>query len=235
MSIANAAHCSMMGGKRKPTAKDYVQSGLIAMWDGIENAGFGTHDPNATTWRNLTGNTTWDMTVPAAWTNNAMYFDGTWCGIAPKTSEKYVTVECVCDAVQASYPLAFGWAYQGGVKRYSLLSNASSSLLRCYSWMNAFDGVYSATARSFAFSVGDTNSKIYVDGVENATSSSHIGAAGETNNRFRLCGYGTTSDTNASGFFFKGNIYACRFYSRALTADEIAANCAIDKIRFGLT
>ena len=35
------------------TAADYVQDGLIAMWDGIENAGFGVHDPNATTWKDL--------------------------------------------------------------------------------------------------------------------------------------------------------------------------------------
>ena len=26
-----------------PTARDYVQNGLVAMWDGIENAGWGQH------------------------------------------------------------------------------------------------------------------------------------------------------------------------------------------------
>ena len=34
---------ALMAGKRTPTAKDYVQDGLVAMWDGIENAGWGTH------------------------------------------------------------------------------------------------------------------------------------------------------------------------------------------------
>ena len=34
---------AMMMEKRKPTARDYVQSGLVAMWDGIENAGWGRH------------------------------------------------------------------------------------------------------------------------------------------------------------------------------------------------
>ena len=38
------------------TAKSYVQDGLIAMWDGIENAGWGVHDMNATMWKDLTGN-----------------------------------------------------------------------------------------------------------------------------------------------------------------------------------
>lgn len=41
------------GAKKKPTARDYVQDGLVAMWDGIENAGWGVHDPNATVWTDL--------------------------------------------------------------------------------------------------------------------------------------------------------------------------------------
>ena len=125
------------------TARDYVQSGLVAMWDGIENAGWGTHDPNATTWKNLKGDTAWDMSVRAAWqSGGGLYFDGTWCGIAPKTSEQYVTMECVCDGVQESHLLAFGWSYQGMKKRYSLLANASTSLLRCYVVAGVLDGTY---------------------------------------------------------------------------------------------
>ena len=31
-------------------ASAYVQRGLIAQWDGIDNAGTGTHDANAETW-----------------------------------------------------------------------------------------------------------------------------------------------------------------------------------------
>ena len=38
-----------------PTARDYVQDGLIAMWDGIENVGYGQHDDNAASWADLTG------------------------------------------------------------------------------------------------------------------------------------------------------------------------------------
>lgn len=39
--------------KAGPTAKDYVQDDLIAMWDGIENAGWGVHDQKATVWKDL--------------------------------------------------------------------------------------------------------------------------------------------------------------------------------------
>ncbi|MBR1587056.1 MAG: hypothetical protein IJ658_01905, partial [Kiritimatiellae bacterium] len=38
------------------TARSYVQKGLKASYDGIDNAGTGTHDPAVRTWKDLTGN-----------------------------------------------------------------------------------------------------------------------------------------------------------------------------------
>ena len=32
------------------TSASYVQDGLIAQWDAIDNEGIGTHNPNATVW-----------------------------------------------------------------------------------------------------------------------------------------------------------------------------------------
>ena len=60
LGAVSSPHSSMlgargiaMGGSSIPTAKDYMQDGLIAMWDGIENAGWGLHDPNAMVWKDL--------------------------------------------------------------------------------------------------------------------------------------------------------------------------------------
>lgn len=39
--------------KASYTARDYVQDGLIAMWDGIENVSYGEHDDEATAWIDL--------------------------------------------------------------------------------------------------------------------------------------------------------------------------------------
>ena len=36
-------------------ASAYVQEGLIAMWDAIENVDWGIHDSSATTWKDLIG------------------------------------------------------------------------------------------------------------------------------------------------------------------------------------
>ena len=50
-----AARNAMLAGGGL-SAKSYVQDGLVAMWDGIENAGWGTHNGSATTWTDLSGN-----------------------------------------------------------------------------------------------------------------------------------------------------------------------------------
>lgn len=47
-------------------SSSYVQNGLIAQWDGIDNAGTGTHDPTATTWKDLAGSNDLTLTNTAA-------------------------------------------------------------------------------------------------------------------------------------------------------------------------
>ena len=50
LSVA-VAHYAVAGG----ASLMYVQRGLVAQYDGINNAGTGLHDPRATTWKNLAG------------------------------------------------------------------------------------------------------------------------------------------------------------------------------------
>ena len=45
------------------TAHSYVQKGLKASYDGIDNAGTGTHDATVRTWKDLTGNENDSVTV----------------------------------------------------------------------------------------------------------------------------------------------------------------------------
>lgn len=45
----------MSGGEGAPSAKSYVQDGLVCLWDGIENVGYGVHDGAATGWVDLVG------------------------------------------------------------------------------------------------------------------------------------------------------------------------------------
>jgi hypothetical protein len=63
------------GSTKESTAKLYIQDGLVAMWDGIENTGWGTHDANATVWKDLVGTRDVPMTN-VSWGNDECIFDG---------------------------------------------------------------------------------------------------------------------------------------------------------------
>lgn len=87
---------------------DYQQSGLIAHWDGIENAGRGKHDDSATTWTDLVGGREFRFDNGA--NVGETYFDmrhanSTFAGgyvtnvapLAAAIASKNATVEVVCD------------------------------------------------------------------------------------------------------------------------------------------
>ena len=44
------------------STSNYVQDGLVACWDGIENAGVGVHDPVATVWKDVVGGREFTLT-----------------------------------------------------------------------------------------------------------------------------------------------------------------------------
>ena len=90
------------------TSASYVQDGLIAQWDGIDNAGTGTHDPNATVWKDLKG--TNDLTIVAGrgseWRRGiAFYMNTRAIGLAatPLTTAGGVTVIPDADESVQSY------------------------------------------------------------------------------------------------------------------------------------
>ena len=72
-----------------PTAKDYVQDGLIAMWDGIENAGWGQHNSSERSiWVDLVGghNMVIKGAVPdSVFTENAFHNDNLKLALSAKT------------------------------------------------------------------------------------------------------------------------------------------------------
>lgn len=63
--------------KRGWTAKSYIQDGLIAMWDCLENVGFGQFDQSATTWVDLSGNG-YDMSMTGYKVDGKFSADGAY-------------------------------------------------------------------------------------------------------------------------------------------------------------
>ena len=226
--------------KSAPTAHDYVQTGLIAMWDGIENAGWGVHDPNATTWKDLTGNAN-DLTLwpggDETWEANALANADTG---SPRTScmatmlhdpGQFATIEVVFRNDQINLtrdlirPFETPSAQWHGCLVYTTKISFGYGTYGALVYTPVAGAVVSASA-TFSSSTSQTIDIARIDGIDVALTSNWSSTVYD---RFVLGG------RVASGAPFVGAVYSVRLYSSALTAAEVAANYAVDSIRFNLT
>ena len=223
------------------TAQDYVQSGLLAMWDGIENAGWGAHDANATVWKDLVG-TMPDLTVhDAEFSDKALHRGTSKVGyMAENETAGYFwagrydefTVESCAVLVSNSWllPLAFAVNYGGyeairiGYKArldsteygVGVRAKGINNLVYTPLWTDMVSGTVSIVDNVGAYynSVQMTLNPNLSFPLGNITSGIALG--------------------NNSIYNVYGDIYCTRIYSRALTASEILQNYLIDKSRFNI-
>ena len=209
---------------KAPTARDYVQNGLIAMWDGIENAGWGVHDAAATTWKDLIGSADIAITsgVPWTWTTNSFASNNTTqysvvAQTAAGTPDDPICAEVCFNEFRrtASYP--FIVRFKG---KFCLSTGNRIIIGQGYPLFQAI------TTGAHTVSVCPTTPAVY----DNGDPLQQIAGSDGWYEQNRLqIGY-----SGNSNYPFWGEIFSIRLYSRALTAAEIAANYAIDKARFNL-
>lgn len=242
-----AARQIAFGGNAKGlSAKDYIQDGLVAMWDGIENAGWGVHDPNATVWKDFTGNG-YDMTINAGSTIGYDYIAHAtkWvAGIGKSKSIPFTACEAVflirqgvlstaCVGLSSgrgnyTYIVADGAARIGiGQRGYNTNNYAGFDVpeifvgARCSVSVNYSFGKYFGAKEAYLNSAPVTIAFGDVYPYNNA------GVAFAVGGRYQ----GSLDPSSIQTGAYVCNI---RLYSRALTAEEIAYNYNIDKQRFGL-
>ena len=235
-----------------PTAKDYVQDGLIAMWDGIENAGWGGHDPAATVWKNLVG--TEDMVFNQSfeydiYNDSVLFRDDNRSGhraisqmsitmtndmtiegmmLVPNVKPRWDVRMCIGLLLYPKtgvFPFARGATNIPSLK-YSASYNDNTD--RYFGSPKMGETVSSA----ILFRRADKSFDGYYNG-------KHVGSIGSQDDNWLgdniilkpVFIYKQTSD----GIIGRDiRIHYMRIYSRALTAEEIAHNYAIDKARFNL-
>ena len=74
-------------------ASAYIQDGLIAQWDGIDNAGTGVHDPESTVWKDLKGSLDMTLTANGSWGSGA-YLNVSGCSAkGTSATPSYKTIE----------------------------------------------------------------------------------------------------------------------------------------------
>lgn len=215
-------------GSGVPTARDYVQDGLIAMWDGIENAGLGVHDATATVWKDIVGDNDLVLKNSAHFNENSLV----------SADRDKLTALCSARLPYASIEVCAFFD-----------KSRNSSGLICFG--NSVDDNRMFTISPHAIQTYNGNHMLTLTTPVNPKCSwagvhdvkQHYayvrGALASGTNRVNNWGartgtFGLSGSSNYSSWNFVGEYYSVRLYSRALTAEEIASNYAIDKARFNL-
>ena len=215
------------------SAKSYVQDGLVAMWDGIENDGWGKHDPNATVWKDLIGD----------------------CDL---TSQNLITYHVETDSFRWDRGATFG--NTSATQIYDIITSGGAYSIEVVYKISSTDNQNGSLfgisdSRSF-WMFANLNVTIQSDRFDTFTAANF--GSGKLNEKLALSfsngsvfGNGTLIGTTARsitrrtgssvfqigrlpgfGAGMVGNHYSVRVYSRALTAAEIAHNFGVDKARF---
>ena len=214
-----------MGSKDNiPSASSYIQNGLIALYDGIENAGAGIHDANATSWLNL-ANTSESITgIDNTFTWGDDYLlPPIVNGVGVIPSYKPLTIECVFQDVGTGAYIPLGLqVYWVGIRANDTINFSSG---RYYVTLPNRTLKYSISGIMTTSNSSNNPSAIYLNGVSSMVSSAGMTFNHQPNvfNAVRF-NYGTGT--------FK--FFCIRLYNKQLTEQEVLANYAIDQQRFNL-
>ena len=217
------------------SSASYVQDGLIAQWDGIDNAGIGTHDPLASIWKDLKGTLDLALTAQGRWNDtanglsvNAMSAQGS------RAAPPYKTIEVVCRMDGGRILFCSGLASR--IVAFDTVAKTSTAkeYLEMY-----FDGIkdqfapfiyFTPDAKEIRYAAAtyddDSVSGVYRDGA--------LWKGGTQWNDWSV-GDGKVAIGGRSateGYPWSGEVYAIRLYDRVLTEDEIKRNHIIDEARF---
>lgn len=206
----------------------YVTDNMTLWLDGIFNTATG-HDASATTWTNLIDNEIFTGTGVTVSTDG-MIFDGTqghgFLGTKPSAP---ATLEIVMSATDSSVTQGVIGGYGNGAGNLNIKSNALLEKRGDYQGSpNAI--TMESGVHTYTFVDGAAR---YLDGESVSAPSVNISMTGSGDKITIGCGYGA-NDT-LGGYPFTGTIKCIRFYSDALTAQEVASNFAIDATRFGIS
>ncbi|MBO6031857.1 MAG: hypothetical protein J6Q22_10490 [Prevotella sp.] len=224
------------------TVSDYVQNGLVAIWDGIENEGWGNHSNSTTIWKDLVGGIELVASGDATWSDSYLIVRDQWI-TSDKDAFSYLqsnffdppklvgggyTIELVVRITSTGNKNIFG-------SRYSTVNIFTYGGKIC-GWIGSgnntisFLEINSKGSVSFCLdNIGGTYDNVsYTNGkISNRYSNRSYGGT--------LTGsFGVGKGEYQAWGVAEGEYYCIRLYGRVLTPDEITFNNMIDKARFGL-
>ena len=215
-------------------ASAYVQNGLVALFDGIDNVGTGTHDSNATAWKSLVS--AHEIAISdgyANWSDNGFELPSAkYSTIA--TCERIVLGDYVsCEACYDETSRTSAEPYLFGVStRQSFIHGSMGVSVANSAKFYKVPMVDDAVPTGFHSLYGDygtlTSTTPAGCGFDGVLLTDRVDKADSWTTRT----YFTIGYPGNSNWPFWGRFHAFRFYNRTLTADEVAWNAMIDRCRF---
>lgn len=219
----------------------YVSDGLIAQWDGIDNAGRGVHDAGAGQPVELVNGlaATLTGTMPAGadhFTLGSGYLTFNAPAVVAACNAGHATVEVLMASDGATVHnggiLAFGdttrafWIYERS-------NGETRHLIGDFTYHGAIAGDFqglnvlaNGATNLYSFALGTTDSRMRIDGADAATLQRFAIDCPDA-----VCRIGSLGERWA-GTRARAKIFSIRVYDRLLTAADRARNREVDELRF---
>ena len=230
---------------------DYVQDGLILGWDGIENAGVGTHVHTLSSVYDHSGNGYSGTTLSAEIFNNGFHLNGPAARIYNDSSDKVLSA---LTNMEMTVEVVFSRMEWNNDQRYTIWStstqNAWNASARTYPNGNQtpysanWKQTYNTVPEGARIQIGNSSQMMtltivgqpraisyYANGTfVSTTTLDNDTPNGNLNPTFRIGGAGGSGTIPMVNM----NFYCARVYNRILTQAEIAHNRAVDVARFNI-
>ena len=233
-------------------ASSYVRRGLVANFDGIDNAGTGSHDSSAATWTDLTGNGN-DATVGAnaswngtdGWTSSTdgkpmtiPAGNGSATTVAGTTAKKVFTAQFTVKPSRHNARQSFfgQWDRKGVCIEHNSGDSGKPGYIR------AFYNFLSGTTGDDKFSsVLVTSGEWAAMSLVSDTAQQTVWKNGETSQTIvkslsgtltNICASVIGGDNTRDNMGYRGTYNAFRLYNRLLSENEVKVNAVLDDRRF---
>ena len=231
-SLAVATSIASAETQPTPSASLYVQNGLVACWDGVENAGTGVHDASATVWKDLVAGREFTLTGVTV-NDNRMTFAGAKTSYGSLNATD--TADVFLPATNGTVEVVYASTLSGNGVQTVLQSSTDSGIVMTLQNQNLFYACNASAPRySISYGLATNTTAVHYTNAKPAAAFQNCGALA-TSTTSSMAGSKTTTTighTSNDNYFFTGHIFCIRVYNRHLTADELASNRELDLDRF---
>lgn len=240
------------------TTKKYVQDGLIAMWDGIENIGFKKHSSSTKIWKNLGSlGSNYDAIRVRDGDSDPAYGTGIFSEIGAEITRDGTNTRFKVLTNDLQPKMAGEWSYEVVFTPRSGWKSNYSGLLGCHGGNGIVGGQYENGQFSFnlyppnrqlwlvnasTFSIGQLTSVSQSVSATTGIASTYKNGLlvnSVSNNALVITEEGFFIGSAFPGNYygnrnFDGVIHCIRIYNRPISQIEVAANHEIDIKRFNV-